>query len=41
MNKAMNYKLGSMDWGLNSLNANQFPKKDISMRIIDKSPSFI
>ncbi|KAA6369697.1 MAG: hypothetical protein EZS28_034777 [Streblomastix strix] len=41
MNNAMNYKLGSMDWGLNSLNANQFPKKDISMRITDKTPSFI
>ncbi|KAA6370489.1 MAG: hypothetical protein EZS28_033983 [Streblomastix strix] len=41
MNQAMNYKLGSMDCGLNSLNSVQFPQKDISMRITDKTPSYI
>ncbi|KAA6358281.1 MAG: hypothetical protein EZS28_046191 [Streblomastix strix] len=30
-----------MDWWLNSLNAVQFPKKDINMRISDKTPSYI
>ncbi|KAA6312801.1 MAG: hypothetical protein EZS28_055863, partial [Streblomastix strix] len=28
-NRAMNYKLGSMDWGLNSINAVQFPQKKV------------
>ncbi|KAA6357128.1 MAG: hypothetical protein EZS28_047345 [Streblomastix strix] len=41
MNRAMNYKLGSMDWGLNPVNATQFPLKDISMRISDKKSSYI
>ncbi|KAA6364499.1 MAG: hypothetical protein EZS28_039974 [Streblomastix strix] len=41
MNRAMNYKLGSMDWGLNPINAAQFPQQDISMRISDKTPSYI
>ncbi|KAA6356119.1 MAG: hypothetical protein EZS28_048354 [Streblomastix strix] len=41
MNRAMNYKLGSMDWGQNPVNVTQFPLKDISMRISDKTPSYI
>ncbi|KAA6364485.1 MAG: hypothetical protein EZS28_039988 [Streblomastix strix] len=41
MNDAINYKLGSLDWGLNSLNAVQFPQKVVSMRINDKIPSYI
>ncbi|KAA6378558.1 MAG: hypothetical protein EZS28_025913 [Streblomastix strix] len=32
-NKAMNYKLGSMDWGLNSINAAQLPQKRITEKI--------
>ncbi|KAA6379241.1 MAG: hypothetical protein EZS28_025232 [Streblomastix strix] len=31
MTRAMNYKLGSMDWGQNPVNATQFPLKDISI----------
>ncbi|KAA6359255.1 MAG: hypothetical protein EZS28_045219 [Streblomastix strix] len=41
MNRAMNYKLGSMDWGKNPINVAQFPSKDISMRISDKTPSYV
>ncbi|KAA6360985.1 MAG: hypothetical protein EZS28_043487 [Streblomastix strix] len=41
MNKAMNYKLGSMDWGKNPVNVSQFPSRDISMRINDKTPSYM
>ncbi|KAA6361963.1 MAG: hypothetical protein EZS28_042510, partial [Streblomastix strix] len=33
MNRAMNYKLGSMDWGKTPVNVSQFPSRDISMRI--------
>ncbi|KAA6368418.1 MAG: hypothetical protein EZS28_036055 [Streblomastix strix] len=41
MNDAINYKLGSLDWGLNSLNAVQFPEKIANMRISDKILSYI
>ncbi|KAA6354126.1 MAG: hypothetical protein EZS28_050348 [Streblomastix strix] len=41
MNRAMNYKLGSMDWGKTPVNVSQFPSKDISMRINDKTPSYV
>ncbi|KAA6336655.1 MAG: hypothetical protein EZS28_052857 [Streblomastix strix] len=29
----MNYKLGSMDWGLNSINAVQFPQKKVAEKV--------
>ncbi|KAA6353710.1 MAG: hypothetical protein EZS28_050763 [Streblomastix strix] len=41
MNRAMNYKLGPMDWGKNPVNVSQFPSRDISMRINDKTPSYM
>ncbi|KAA6375421.1 MAG: hypothetical protein EZS28_029053, partial [Streblomastix strix] len=41
MNRAMNYKLGSMDWGKNPVNVSQFPSREISMRINDKTPSYV
>ncbi|KAA6366341.1 MAG: hypothetical protein EZS28_038132, partial [Streblomastix strix] len=41
MTRAMNYKLGSMDWGKNPVNVAQFPSRDISMRINDKTPSYV
>ncbi|KAA6361781.1 MAG: hypothetical protein EZS28_042691, partial [Streblomastix strix] len=41
MNRAMNYKFGSMDWGKNPVNVSQFPSKDISMRVSDKTPSYV
>ncbi|KAA6362782.1 MAG: hypothetical protein EZS28_041692 [Streblomastix strix] len=41
MNRAMYYKLGSMDWGKNPVNISQFPSRDISMRINDKTPSYM
>ncbi|KAA6354614.1 MAG: hypothetical protein EZS28_049859 [Streblomastix strix] len=41
MNRAMNYKLGSMDWGKTPVNVSQFPSRDISMRISDKTPSYV
>ncbi|KAA6403601.1 MAG: hypothetical protein EZS28_000861 [Streblomastix strix] len=36
MNDAINYKLGSLDWGLNSLNAVQFPEKVVTLSKVEK-----
>ncbi|KAA6362821.1 MAG: hypothetical protein EZS28_041652 [Streblomastix strix] len=41
MNRVMNYKLGSMDWGKTPVNVSQFPSRDISMGINDKTPSYV
>ncbi|KAA6399429.1 MAG: hypothetical protein EZS28_005040 [Streblomastix strix] len=40
-NDAINYMLGSLDWGLNSINTVQLPQKVVSMRINDKIRSYI
>ncbi|KAA6360944.1 MAG: hypothetical protein EZS28_043529, partial [Streblomastix strix] len=41
MNRAMNYKLGSIDWGLNSINAAQFPQKTEKVNQVKLKKNFI